>query len=247
MTRHFIIMSSSYSQGQRIALDICGIGAVDTSVLYKIIEKIKLKCGEDTSISVHSIETSSESWESVVREDSFFEDVFVVKSVDDFIHVIQMDRTLSGLDIAKYILSRQPCTHLKLQKLVYYCFADYLCQVGNRLFQDEIYAFSLGPVVGSVREQFKGFRYIDAENVDTIAEVSSLKMPIRSKILFADNGITKLECIDRTIGRYGGVTAGCLVNLTHREGTPWDCSYDGSSFKIIPDEVIRERHYLEEL
>ena len=60
MTRHFIIMSSSYSQGQRIALDICGIGAADTSVLYKIIEKIKLKCGEDTSISVHSIETSSE-------------------------------------------------------------------------------------------------------------------------------------------------------------------------------------------
>lgn len=96
----------------------------------------------------------------------------MVGNVEDFIRLIQVDRVLTGMDIAKYILSKQPCTHLKLQKLVYYCFADYLCEAHDKLFQDEIYAFELGPVIQSVREKFKGFRYIDTENIDVIEEAS---------------------------------------------------------------------------
>ncbi|MCI9442060.1 MAG: DUF4065 domain-containing protein [Ruminococcus sp.] len=245
MVRHFIILSSSYSQGQRIALDMVGLKKNNIDLFYQTVEKIKKECGNDTSISIHCIEASSEMWNSVVAEDSFFEDVFVVKTVDEFIRVIQMDRTLSGLDIAKYILSMQSCTHLKLQKLAYYCFADYLCTAREPLFQDKIYAFNLGPVVKSIREKFKGFRYINIDNVDMISDISPLNMPIRSKILFADKGISKLKSIEQTIDKYGKCTAGELVDLTHKKGAPWDYAYDGSSFKIIPNEIILQRHHLE--
>lgn len=70
-------------------------------------------------------------------------------------------------------------------------------------------------------------------------------MPIKSKILFAENGIDKLKSVERSMDRYGGLSASKLVSLTHREGTPWHCSYDGTPFKVISDEIIKERHYLE--
>lgn len=247
MVRHYIILSSSYSKGQRIALDIIGIDLSNIDNIYKIIDKIKKICGEDTSLSMHCIEAESARWESVKKEDSFFEDVLQLKDVDEFIQVIQKDRILSGLDIAKYILSKKSCTHLKLQKLVYYCYADYLCSFHKRLFEDQIYAFDLGPVVESVREKFKGSRNIANENLDdeVIEEKSSLKMPIRSKILFAEGGISKLQSIDQTIEKYGEFTASELVELTHQAGTPWGSIYDGTSFKCISDDLIQEKHYLE--
>lgn len=247
MVRHFIILSSSYSKGQRIALDMTELDENNINIFYQAVERIKKECGKDTSISTHCIETSSITWESVLKEDAFFEEVFVVEDIEGFIKVIQMDRTLSGLDIAKYILSKKACTHLKLQKLVYYCYADYLCLTQEKLFKDEIYAFQLGPVVKSVREKFKGYKYIDNENIDLITKVSSLKMPIRSKILFADKGIEKLQSINQTIEKYGEFTANDLVNLTHKTGTPWDCSFDTSKFRVISDKIICERHYLEEI
>lgn len=247
MVRHYIILSSSYSKGQRIALDIIGIDLGNIDIINQIIDKIKQTCGEDTSLSMHCIEAESAQWESVKKEDSFFEDVLVLKGEDEFIQLIQKDRTLSGLDVAKYILSRKSCTQLKLHKLVYYCYAEYLCSFHRRLFEDQIYAFELGPVVESVREKFKGSRNIDNENEDKkeIERKSSLKMPIRSRILFAEAGIRKLQSIDQTIEKYGDFTASKLVDLTHRTGTPWESIYDGTSFQCISDDLIQEKHYLE--
>lgn len=245
MVRHFIILSSSYSKGQRIALDMSRLDENNINIFYQAVERIKNECGKDTSISMHCIATSSVEWESVVEEDAFFEDVLAVEDIESFIKVIQMDRTLSGLDIAKYILSKKSCTHLKLQKLVYYCYADYLCLTHEKLFKDEIYAFQFGPVVKTVRETFKGYKYIDNDNMDLITKVSSLKMPIRSRILFADKGIEKLQSINQTIDKYGELTASDLVNLTHKAGTPWNCSFDASKYRVISDEIIYERHYLE--
>ena len=36
---------------------------------------------------------------------------------------------------------------IKIEKLVYLCFVDYLCDTGKKLFTDSIYAFKYGPVV----------------------------------------------------------------------------------------------------
>lgn len=127
MTTHYIIMSSSYSKGQRIALDYF----LEEKSLDKLREAVSIiteKCGKDVSISTHFIQTDSESWRSVIEKDHFFKDFYVCKSMKEFISLIKQDRQLKGLDIAKYILCETKCTHLKLEKLVYLCYADYLCK-----------------------------------------------------------------------------------------------------------------------
>ena len=111
MARHFVIMSSSYSKGTRIAIDYSKEEELKTEFIEKQVERIKSECGETVPISIHSVQTETEDWNSLVKADNFFQDVEVV-DIDEFIRLVNIDRKLKGIDVAKYILSRIDCTHL---------------------------------------------------------------------------------------------------------------------------------------
>lgn len=247
MLTHYILLSSSYSKGERIALDfIIEEEKNFEKKMNNILQEIKEKCGKDVSFSTHYIQTDSKEWKSVVGKDSFFKDVVIIKSVDNFITLIQKDRKLDGLDVAKYILTKIRCTHLKLEKLTYFCYADYLCRYHKKLFYDDIYAFQYGPVISSVYGKFKkkGYEEIDEKDIDS---GDIYEMPARSRILFAEDGLDKIRSIDETLMRYGKYTANELVTMTHRENSPWSLSGKGRIIKSkITDERIIQYHKNEE-
>ncbi len=246
MVRHFIIMSDSYSDGARIALDIIEKGMKDAKYIKNIILKIKKVCKGEAPFSTHSICADTEDWESVVKTDPYFKDVKVIESVDDFIEKIMKDRILKGTDVARYILTKLSCSHLKLEKLCYLCYADYLCKARTRLFEDKIYAFKYGPVVRTVYAKYKdyGKLTIDEQGED-IEKREDLKMPSISRIHFAENGIDKAQSIDETLKKYGELLAWELVDITHSEDTPWAHAYTGKKYSVISDEVILKYHYNE--
>ena len=248
MVTHFIFLSSSYSKGTRIALDYVVSNENTQAVLEETLKSIIEKCGSDVSISTHIVHSETEEWSSVCKADLYFEDIKVIKDVDEFIKLINDDRVLIGMDIAKYILSKVICTHLKLEKLVYLCYADYLCNTGKKLFLDSIYAFKYGPVVASVYEECKKYGYmpIEKEKKDIQSNLIS-EMPSRSRILFAKNGIQKIFSIDKTLEKYGQLTAKELVDITHRENTPWKMTEvkPWSLKSIISDDKIKEFHKYE--
>ena len=221
MITHFIFMSSSYTLGKRIALDFIVDDEKVQDKLKEYLEQITTECGKDVSISTHMIQAKDTTWTSVCEADHFFKGVDVIDSLEKFIKLIKKDRKLEGVDIAKYILSKTKCTQLKLQKLVYLCFAEYLCETGKELFTDSIYAFKYGPVVATVYEKYKkyGYKPIEEEKKDIDTTVS--EMPAKSRILFAEDGTEKIISIDSTLKKYGHLTAGQLVDLTHRESAPW--------------------------
>lgn len=246
MIQHFLILSSSYSTGKRIAMHYIIDEQMNSEMLTSEVKTIKELCGETVSISTHYIETDSPAWESVVEKDSFFEGVRVVETLVGFVNLISADRVLKGLDIAKYILATHICTHLELEKLVYMCYADYLCSTHKRLFEDKIYAFKYGPVIESVYEEYRGTKDIEEglaveENLDQ----DCAKMPARSRILFAEDGISKMAHIDATLEKYSGLSGAELVNITHVVGGPWDSVEKGSLYAEISDDVILEKHYKE--
>ena len=249
MAKHYIIMSSSYTDGTRVALDITDIGMLNSESISEIIEDIKQSCDRDVPLSTHLVETASDSWKSVAEYDPFFEGVECSKSVEEFSEKVKQGRVLTGLDVATYILSKIKCTHLSLEKLVYFAYADYLCEHSERLFEDRIYAFTHGPVVDSVYEIYKrsGSQYVkplefgDDSNVKTGVR----ELPARSRILFAKDGAEKLHSIDQTIQRYGKFTAGALVDRTHRAGSPWSHVSSTKAYQLIPDELIMSYHHVE--
>lgn len=246
MIKHFMILSSSYSTGKRIAMHYVIDKQMNPEMLIGEVKKIKELCGETVSISTHYVETESASWESVIDKDGFFEDVRVVESLLGFVNLISADRVLKGLDIAKYILATRVCTHLELEKLVYMCYADYLCSTHKRLFEDKIYAFRYGPVIKSVYEQYKGMKGIEEGlAVDEKWDEDYAKMPARSRILFAEDGIEKIAYINATLEKYSCLSAAELVNITHVAGGPWDSVEKDGPYAEIPDSIILEKHFKE--
>lgn len=247
MITHFIFMSSSYTLGKRIALDFIVDDKDIQDKLKEYLDKIVTECGKDVSISTHMIQAEDTTWVSVCKADHFFKDVEVIDNLDKFIKLIKKDRKLEGIDIAKYILSKIKCTQLKLQKLVYLCFADYLCDTGKELFTDAIYAFKYGPVIETVYERYKkyGYKPIEEEKEDIDTTVS--EMPAKSRILFAEDGTEKIISIDNTLKKYGHLTAGQLVELTHRENAPWTMTPKGTwiFYSKIKPEVIKQYHKFE--
>ncbi len=237
MVKHYIFLSSSYSLGTRIALDYVLEQNLDFAKLDSILDTIINECGEDVSISTHSILTDSASWDSVPKKDHFFKDVKLIKSLDEFISLIKKDRVIDGLDVATYLLCKIKCTHLKIEKLAYLCFAEYLCKYDKELFKDYIYAYKYGPVVNSIYQKYKGY---DNKNISID---SNLTLPFRSRILFAEDGLNKAFSIDETLEKYGNLSASDLVTLTHRKDTPWYVSGAGKDvYKIIDNDTIKQYH-----
>ena len=230
MVTHFIFMSSSYSKGTRIALDFIVDDKEIQEKLKKDLDEIVQKCGKDVSISTHMIQAKDETWESVCEADHFFKDVKVVKRLDEFIRLIQKDRKLEGIDVAKYILSKVKCTQLKLQKLVYLCFADYLCETDKELFTKY------------------GYKPIEEEKGDIKSE-GIYEMPSKSRIMFAEDGTEKIISIDRTLKKYGKLSASRLIEITHRQDTPWSKTFRSRwlPYMQIKLETIKEFHKNEQV
>lgn len=248
MVTHFIFMSSSYSLGTRIALDYIVEDISMQEKLKRDLDKIIGECGRDVSISTHMIQSDDETWKSVCNADHFFKDVKVIENLGKFINLIQIDRKLQGIDVAKYILSKFACTQLKLQKLVYLCFADYLCDTGKILFTDKIYAFKYGPVVDTVYKKYKeyGYEAIEEEKGD-IDSKDIFEMPAKSRILFAEDGTEKILSIEKTLKKYGNLTAAELVGLTHKKESPWNKSYKSAevAYSQIELDIIKQYHKFE--
>lgn len=245
MCSHFIILSSSYSAGERIALDFTDISEEKAQYIDSVIKKIKQQCGEDVSISIHGVKADDISWESVQKADPFFQGVRLIDNVEEFIETIKKDRSLTGLDVAKYILSLvDECTHLKLEKLVYLCYADYLCETGKRLFEDKIFAYKFGPVIKSVYEEYK-FYGKDSIDEEEVMPKRKYSRSARSRILFSEDGITKMVSILSTLQKYGSLDANSLVTLTHKENSPWRQYKSSLSDQEMKDDIIKKHHSFE--
>lgn len=246
MVKHFIILASAYSLGTRVALDYYDKDILQMDVIKKDLDYIIEKIGTDAPISTHYVHTEKEGYDEVKKRDKFFAKTKLIKTKEEFVEILLKDRTLKGIDIAKYILTKIPCTHLKLEKLVYLCYADYLCEKGEKLFEDKIYAYKLGPVIKTVYKKYKKSIITLYEDNKTKENAMDKKLPIRSRIMVAENGIQKILSIDKSIEKYGHLTAHQLVDITHKDSSPWSnagaCS---SRNEEISDELILKYHKYE--
>lgn len=71
---------------------------------------------------------------------------------------------ITAQQVADYILyfannAHEPITNLKLQKMVYYAQGYYLAMTGDVLFEDQIEAWAHGPVINSLYQKYKHFRW----------------------------------------------------------------------------------------
>jgi uncharacterized phage-associated protein len=111
---------------------------------------------------------------------------------------------VSARDVAAVLRDRIPgLSTTKLHKLLYYCQGHHLVAFGTPLFSDSIMAWDLGPVVASLWREEK---YAS----DTTRPPCELDE-------------AELNTIGYVVSRYGTLSAGDLVRLTHGED-PWQAA-----------------------
>ncbi len=99
--------------------------------------------------------------------------------------------------------SGEATTHLKVQKLVYYAQAWYLANFDRPLFQEDMQAWTHGPVTPSVYDKYKG------KGFDSLPPEGAVRLP--------DGLEPFLNAIKE---QYGQFTAKHLEKMTHDED-PW--------------------------
>ncbi|CAM1348411.1 Panacea domain-containing protein [Tenacibaculum crassostreae] len=119
----------------------------------------------------------------------------------------------TAIDISKYLISKtnpeeggELLSNMKLQKLLYYCQGFYYAKFGEKLFEDNIYAWQYGPVVKDV---YHNFKYFGSNGIplDVVDEVVTLNE-------------NEKKMVDEVFTYFNQFSAIKLMNMTHSE-EPW--------------------------
>lgn len=245
MYHHFILLHSDYSMGQRIAYHKFDKSLDDIEHFEKVLSELNNKFPHLT-FGFHHIQTNSSDWSSVYEYDMFFKDVFRVSDLNTFIRLISEDENVSALDIANLITSKINCTHLKLQKLLFFFYCEYIKQYDAPPFDEKFLAWDYGPVVREVYDKYKiyGRSNIDYVEDDTeiIIKEESFKLSVYSRFKKTPTYQKILPILDKTLKMFGDKSANTLVGITHSPGTPWDLTYKKGIGRneIIEYDLIRK-------
>lgn len=247
MAYHFIAISSYYEGGVRIGWHYASNKHLDKEVIKEFLEKSKFHLGK-MEFGIHKLTTGDCSWESVVKKDSFFKDVLIQEDMDGFFSMLKRDKDISVVDIAKFFLSIGSMTNLKLQKLIYFAYATYLSETGEKLFPEKIIAYKFGPVVEEVYQLYKGYGKETIEDEDGPKfRLKNVPVPASlAKIALSSSAREIFKTLEIVLDRYAEKSASELVSLSHVKGGPWYHAYKIGVYNcVITDEMIKKYHFKE--
>lgn len=160
MYRHAIFLANDFILHKSfVALHVVHTGSENGELPKYVLDRLNTLLADQGDFSVQCLTASSETWESVVQYDRYFESMYCIdhkgdESINEFVSIIQANKVLTALDIAKFILCRVECTYVKLQKLVYLCYADYLAETGKAIIAESPVSSPDEPGFESLRQEY---------------------------------------------------------------------------------------------
>jgi uncharacterized phage-associated protein len=138
--------------------------------------------------------------------------------------------------VTDYIITRKrPASHpkitpLSIEKLVYYAQGWHLAIRDELLFDEDIQAWRLGPVVPSL---YKRFRFLRDKPISSDSQITNPKGMLAP---------ASMAVIDQVLSWYGQYSGPQLVEMTHKEN-PWivtwgDRAADAEGHDVIDLELI---------
>lgn len=161
---------------------------------------------------------------------------------------MKLERPVDAKGLANLILdwadsAKIPVSPMKLQKLVYYCHADFLLSTGGPLIAQEFEAWEYGPVVPSLFQEFKDC------GAGPILKRSSRFNPITAQKEVASRPeLGSLEpIVKNSFELYCRFTASTLSRLSHVTEGPWSEALDAfrrgrNMGRRISNELICTHH-----
>lgn len=149
--------------------------------------------------------------------------------------------------VANAILKRawrsgRAVTNLDLQKLVYLIHGHYIVETGQPLTSDQFEAWQFGPVQSDLYYALR--QYEDRPVTEPVKAFNPVTRQSADIPDIEDQAFTRI--LDLHLARYLSMTAGQLVTLTHRQGSPWWETVEAAKKRVnlgmrISDSLIEER------
>jgi uncharacterized phage-associated protein len=132
-----------------------------------------------------------------------------------------------------------PVTNLKLQKLLYLVYKQFLkINGGEPLFGETFEAWPHGPVLPSAYHMFKYF------GSKPITQYAHQPFGNPNDIKIVDPGFSKFyEVLEHVWVKYGNKSSSELVDLTHQGDSVWSKVWGEQSVYLLPDDVRDERDW----
>ncbi|WP_064590776.1 Panacea domain-containing protein [Streptobacillus moniliformis] len=130
-----------------------------------------------------------------------------------------------------------PITPMKLQKLLYILYKEFLKKYREKLFTELFEAWQYGPVLPNVYSEFKNYR----------------ANPIKDYSLNSDGSITKVAydplsdfnyMITDVWNKYKGYSGIQLSEFTHGEDTAWKKSIENQTYLLNDKDIYEEKSYV---
>lgn len=145
---------------------------------------------------------------------------------------------ITALNVGNNILQRGfaeniDITPMKLQKLIYFVYRDYLQRTGRSLFNERFETWKYGPVVPSVYNEFRKYgsnairkyAFDDSKTYTTVDEDSS---PAFKSVI---------ESVWNTYKNHDGIV---LSSMTHQKGSAWRKAYEKRSPYLLDEDIRQE-------
>lgn len=146
---------------------------------------------------------------------------------------------VTALNVGNNILQRGfaekiDITPMKLQKLIYFVYREYLKKTNRPLFNERFETWKFGPVIPSVYSKFKNngsnaireYAYEKGENFYvTVKEESS---PVFKSV------------IDDVWNIYKNFDGIVLSSITHADGSAWRKAYESHNPYLLDEDICKE-------
>lgn len=122
-------------------------------------------------------------------------------------------------------------TPMKLQRLLYFIYRDYLIETNQSLFSERFEAWKYGPALSSIHDNFH--QYYDnpiTHYYKPLYQISEKTNPIFSKVLYF---------IWNTYKFHDGIA---LSQLTQKSGTAWYKAWINNRIFLEDDDIRKERY-----
>ena len=143
---------------------------------------------------------------------------------------------ISAVHVANNILKKGAeedisITPLKLQKLVYFVFKDYLQRTGCELFSEQFETWTHGPVVPSIYTEFSSY----GDN-----PIRSFAKDSRGKTYIVSETGDFKDSLDTAWGKYKRYTGSELSRFTHQENMAWTKARDNRQRYLNIGDIMNE-------
>lgn len=145
---------------------------------------------------------------------------------------------ISGQALCNTILKKSfdeniPVSPMKLQKLIYFIYRDYLQKTGAPLFTEEFQTWQYGPVLRSVYDEFKTFK---AKPITRFAKTANDEVYVINESVDPALGAS----INSVWNRYKYQDGIALSRITHREGSAWRIAFESGKGTLQDDDIRRD-------